>query len=76
MRCEDGTVLRQTFAADETLAAAAALVAAQRDPSEGPFVLLTPLPRREFGNEEQLQTTLRDAQLVPRGAHLPAQPDG
>jgi len=67
IKCEDGTVLRQTIGADETVAAAFALVQANRDAADGPFVLVTPLPRREFGTEVELQTTLREAQLVPRG---------
>ena len=49
---------------------AAALVRAQRDEAEGPFTLLTPLPRREFATEAQLQATFREAQLVPRGTLL------
>ena len=59
VRCEDGTVLRHTFGADEPLAAAAALVAARRAEEDGPFSLLTPFPRREYSSAAQLQTTLR-----------------
>jgi len=70
VRCEDGTVLRHTFGAEEPLAAAAALVAATRGEAEGPFTLLTPFPRCEYATEAQLQTTLRQAQLVPRGTLL------
>ena len=59
VRCEDGTVLRHTFGADEPLAAAAALVAARRAEEDGPFSLLTPFPRCEYSSAAQLQTTLR-----------------
>merc|ERR1740115_472012 len=51
-------------------AAAAALVAATRTEADGPFALLTPFPRCEYATEAELQTTLRQAQLVPRGTLL------
>ena len=45
-------------------------MAATRGEADGPFTLLTPFPRREYATAAQLQTTLRQAQLVPRGTLL------
>ena len=70
IRFEDGTVLRRSYGASEPLSTVAALVASERGADAGPFALIVPAPRREYSTAAQLATTLRQAQLVPRGTLL------
>mmetsp|Transcript_44999 Transcript_44999/g.146165 ORF Transcript_44999/g.146165 Transcript_44999/m.146165 type:complete len:320 (+) Transcript_44999:543-1502(+) len=68
VRCEDGTVLRRVFGADAPVAMVAQMVREQGPAMAGPFVLRVPYPRREFGTEQEMATTLRAAGLAPRGS--------
>ncbi|KAL3923484.1 MAG: hypothetical protein SGPRY_004203 [Prymnesium sp.] len=70
VRTTTGAVLRLQLDANETLATVASLVAQGRSEEEGSFVLRVPFPRREYATPEELQTSLRAAQLVPRGTLL------
>uniref|UniRef100_A0A7S2H0V5 RING-type domain-containing protein n=2 Tax=Haptolina brevifila TaxID=156173 RepID=A0A7S2H0V5_9EUKA len=68
VRCEDGTVLRLTLRSMDPISRIADAVSAQRPAEAGPFVLRVPFPRSEYATAEELQTSVRRAGLVPRGA--------
>lgn len=62
--------MRLTLRAADPLSLIAEAVGAQRPADAGPFVLRVPFPRREYATPEELQTSIREAALVPRGAML------
>eukprot|EP00020_Sapocribrum_chincoteaguense_P003283 CAMPEP_0170749340 /NCGR_PEP_ID=MMETSP0437-20130122/10344_1 /TAXON_ID=0 /ORGANISM="Sexangularia sp." /LENGTH=551 /DNA_ID=CAMNT_0011088259 /DNA_START=110 /DNA_END=1765 /DNA_ORIENTATION=- len=67
IRLKGGKRLVGHFSPDDTIATVAAWATAEADLAVGPK-LGTAFPRKTFSDSEAASTTLRDADLVPRGA--------
>ena len=69
IRLPDGTVLRHTFHSAQTLQHVAEyIILNNADVSNGAFSMMTPFNRKDYQAEQFPSVSLRDAQLVPRGA--------
>jgi len=68
IRLTNGSTIQHNFKPDDTLRVVYNWVAQNRTDAKGSFMLLTAYPRKEYSGSSLDSTTLRDAQLVPRGS--------
>eukprot|EP01087_Luapelamoeba_hula_P007664 TRINITY_DN1871_c0_g1_i1.p1 TRINITY_DN1871_c0_g1~~TRINITY_DN1871_c0_g1_i1.p1 ORF type:complete len:357 (+),score=74.49 TRINITY_DN1871_c0_g1_i1:38-1108(+) len=68
IRLTNGSTLTHEFRPTDKLRAVHQWVASNRTDGDGAFVLATTYPRKDYSGQALDSTTLKDADLVPRGA--------